>query len=76
MLLVKMVNGRYILNIRGFNMFSFLPWQKPVLLITMAMLFCLVGSYDIEQAEQTQALYCENVKAKVWPDYDKNIKCK
>jgi len=57
-------------------MFSFLPWQKPVLLITMAMLFCLVSSYDIEQAEQDKALYCENVKAQVWPAYDKNIKCK
>ena len=57
-------------------MFSFLPWQKPVLLITMAMLLCLVSSYDIEQAEQSRALYCENVKAQVWPDYDASIKCK
>jgi len=57
-------------------MFSFLPWQKPVLLITMAMLFCLVSSYDIEQEEQSRALYCENVNAQVWPAYDKNIKCK
>ena len=57
-------------------MFQFLPWQKPVLLIIIAVLFCLVSSYDIEQAEQTQALYCENVKAKVWPAYDKDIKCR
>jgi len=56
--------------------FSFLPWQKPVMLITMAMLFCLVSSYDIEQEEQSQALYCENVKAKVWPAYDKDVVCK
>ena len=76
MLSVKMDNGRYILNIRGFNVFNFLPWQKPVLLITVAMLFCLVSSYDIEQEEQSQALYCENVKAKVWPAYDKETKCK
>jgi len=58
------------------SMFSFLPWQKPVMLITMAMLLCLVSSYDIEQEEQTQALYCENVKAGIWPAYDKKIKCK
>lgn len=57
-------------------MFSFLPWQKPVMLITMAMLFCLVSSYDIEQEEQSQAMYCENVKAQVWPAYDPSIKCK
>ena len=56
--------------------FSLLPWQKPVMLITLAMLLCLVSSYDIEQEEQTQALYCENVKAGVWPDYDASIKCK
>ena len=43
--------------------------------ICVAMLFCLVSSYDIEQAEQTQSLYCENVKAKVWPAYDKAIEC-
>ena len=58
------------------ELFQFLPWQKPVMLITMAMLLCLVSSYDIEQAEQTQALYCENVKAKVWPAYDKDVVCK
>ena len=46
------------------------------MLITMAVLLCLVSSYDIEQAEQDQALYCENVKAKVWPAYDKEVKCK
>ena len=65
-----------LLNMSKDCMFNFLPWQKPVLLITMAVLFCLVSSYDIEQAEQDQALYCENVKYKVWPAYDKAIECK
>ena len=46
------------------------------MLITMAVLLCLVSSYDIEQEEQSQSLYCENVKAQVWPDYDASIKCK
>jgi len=45
------------------------------MLITMTMLFCLVSSYDIEQEEQSQTLYCENVKAGVWPAYDKAIDC-
>ena len=58
------------------ELFQFLPWQKPVMLITMAVLLCLVSSYDIEQEEQSQALYCENVQAQVWPAYDKEIKCK
>ena len=53
----------------------FHPWQLVVMGVCMAMLFCLVASYDIEQAEQDQALYCENVKAKVWPAYDKAIDC-
>lgn len=46
------------------------------MLITMVMLLCLVSSYDIEQEEQSQALYCENVKAGVWPAYDKDVMCK
>ena len=58
------------------ELFQFLPWQKPVLLITMALLLCLGSSYDIEQEEQTKALYCENVEAGVWPAYDPSIKCK
>ena len=58
------------------ELFQFLPWQKPVMLITMAVLLCLVSSYDIEQEEQTQALYCENVQALVWPAYDKDVVCK
>ena len=41
----------------------------------MAMLLCLVSSYDIEQEEQFQALYCENVKVQAWPAYDKAIDC-
>lgn len=57
-------------------MFSFLPWQKPVLMTTVVVLFCLVASYDIEQAEQTQAMYCEMVDEGTWPAYDTSIKCK
>lgn len=56
--------------------FSFLPWQKPILLITAAMLFCLVSSYDIEQEEQSQALYCDMTSEGSWPAYDKDVVCK
>lgn len=43
--------------------------------IVVAVLFALlgvVGFVDMESAEAEQAMYCENVKAKIWPDY-KNI---
>ena len=63
-------------NFPMYNIISTLhPWQKLLLGSTLAMLFCLVGSYDIESEEQEQALYCENVKAKVWPSFDKTILC-
>lgn len=58
------------------KVFAFLPWQKAVLAITCAMLFCLVASYDVDQAQQDQSLYCENVKLGAWPAYDKTILCK
>lgn len=57
-------------------MFKLLVWQKYVLAFTSIMLLGLVGSYDIEQAEKSHALYCENVASGVWPAYDKEIKCK
>lgn len=30
----------------------------------------LVGAMDAEDAEQQAALYCDNVKSGVWPDYE------
>ena len=32
--------------------------------------FGLVGAMDYEDAEAQQALYCDNVKSGVWPDYE------
>lgn len=59
------------------NIISILhPWQKLLLGSMLAMLFCLVASYDIESEEQEAKLYCENVKAKVWPSFDESIICK
>lgn len=58
------------------ELFRFLGWQKAVLGVTFAILFCLVASYDVDQAKQDQALYCENVKLGAWPAYDKTILCK
>jgi hypothetical protein len=54
----------------------FHPWQLVVMGIACAMLFCLVASYDVDQVQQDQALYCENVKLGAWPAYDKTILCK
>ena len=32
--------------------------------------FGLVGAMDYEDAKNEQALYCDNVKSGVWPDYE------
>lgn len=32
--------------------------------------FGFVGAMDAEDAEQQAALYCDNVKSGVWPDYE------
>ncbi len=32
--------------------------------------FGFVGAMDAEDAEVQQALYCDNVKSGVWPDYE------
>lgn len=47
----------------------FHPWQLVVMGLCFAMLLGLVGSYDYDEALDSQALYCENVASGVWPDY-------
>jgi hypothetical protein len=32
--------------------------------------FGIVGGMDYEDAEAQQALYCDNVKSGLWPDYE------
>lgn len=50
--------------------------QLVIMTICVVMLFCLVASYDVDQAKQDRALYCENVKLGAWPAYDKDVVCK
>jgi len=38
------------------------------------LLFGLVGHWDYEDAEAQSILYCENVKAGIWPDYEGTYK--
>ena len=33
-------------------------------------MFGFVGAMDAEDAEQQAALYCDNVKSGIWPDYE------
>lgn len=51
------------------------PWHLVVLGAAFAMLFGMVGSFDIEDAQASQALYCEMVQEGTWPAYDNAIDC-
>ncbi len=37
--------------------------------IALLVLFGVVGAMDYEDEVEAEALYCNNVKDKVWPDY-------
>ena len=39
--------------------------------LAIGLLLGVVGSMDYEDAKAEEALYCDNVKNGVWPDYDK-----
>ena len=38
--------------------------------LTLFAAFGIVGGMDYEDAKTQQALYCDNVKSGVWPDYE------
>lgn len=38
--------------------------------LAMLAAFGFAGQMDYEDAEAQQALYCDNVKSGVWPDYE------
>ena len=42
--------------------------------VAFVAIFGLVGSMDYEDAVAQQVLYCDNVAAKVWPDYEGSYK--
>ena len=44
---------------------------KTVLIaVAVVALFGIVGHFDYEDAKAEEALYCDNVKNCVWPDYE------
>ena len=51
--------------------------KKGILFIAL-LIFALgiVGNGDLEDEIARVDHYCKQVKAKLWPDYDKNIDCK
>ena len=38
--------------------------------LTLFGIVSIVGGMDYEDAKTQQALYCDNVKSGVWPDYE------
>lgn len=40
----------------------------------LLLLFGIVGHFDAEEEEAQSILYCENVKAGIWPDYEGTYK--
>lgn len=53
----------------------FKPWHLVILGICFAMLFGMVGSFDYQDAQANQALYCAMVQEGTWPAYDNSIDC-
>lgn len=54
---------------------SFKPWQLVVLGMTFAMLFGLVGSYNYEDAQASEKLYCDMTTEGSWPLFNSAIDC-
>lgn len=46
-------------------------------LLVMAAVFGIVGNMDFKDEIREQLAYCDNVRLKVWPDYNKtyNAEC-
>lgn len=53
----------------------FKQWQLIVLGVCFAMLLGLVGSYDYDEAQASEKLYCNMTTEGSWPKYDKAIDC-
>ena len=54
---------------------SFKPWQLVVLGICFAMLFGLIGSYDYDDAQASEKLYCNMTTEGSWPLFNSAIDC-
>ena len=43
--------------------------KKICIFAAVILAFGIAGHFDYENEEAAEALYCDNVKAKVWPDF-------
>jgi len=53
----------------------FYPWQLVALGICFAMLFGLIGSYDYDEAQASEKLYCDMTTEGSWPLFNSAIDC-
>ena len=53
----------------------FYPWQLVVLGVCFAMIFGIIGSYDYDEAQASEKLYCNMTAEGSWPAYDSAIDC-
>lgn len=47
-----------------------------ILFAALFALFGLAGVFELDDAEQEAARYCDNVRAGLWPAYDDEVDCK
>ena len=48
-------------------------WQGCAIVALVIVAFGTAGTSDIEEAQRQEQEYCDNVAAKVWPDYNGNF---
>lgn len=48
-------------------------WNTLAIVVVLAA-WGLVGTWDVEDAEAQAQRYCDNVKARHWPDYQRTYK--
>ena len=53
----------------------FKPWHLVVLGVIFAVLFGMVGSFDYQDAQANEQIYCTMVQEGTWPAYDNSIDC-
>ena len=50
-------------------------WHLIALGMIFAVLFGMVGSFDYQEAQASEMLYCTMVQEGTWPAYDNAIEC-
>jgi hypothetical protein len=49
-------------------------FKKICIFAAVILAVGIVGHYDYEDEQAAEALYCDNVKAGIWPDYEGTYK--